>query len=163
MPVEQDENGTYILSSKDLCLIKELPEIVEMGIDSLKIEGRLKTEYYVATVINAYRNAIDDYIASVSLIQSGLKEVFAEISLGLQQYSTTAKEGLQQMLDPFTSSVTDASEQIANSITPLNDAVSDLSEFGDSIHGLLGELNKTLKPLEKSIENLNKFKEILKA
>ena len=89
--------------------------------------------------------------------------MFAEISLGLQQYSTTAKEGLQQMLDPFTSSVTDASEQIANSITPLNDAVSDLSEFGDSIHGLLGELNKTLKPLEKSIENLNKFKEILKA
>lgn len=62
MPVEQDQNGTYILSSKDLCLIKELPEIVEMGIDSLKIEGRLKTEYYLATVINAYRNAIDDYI-----------------------------------------------------------------------------------------------------
>lgn len=62
MPVEQDANGTYILSSKDLCLIKEIPEIVEMGIDSLKIEGRLKTEYYLATVINAYRNAIDDYI-----------------------------------------------------------------------------------------------------
>ena len=62
MPVEEDENGTYILSSKDLCLIKELPEIIEMGIDSLKIEGRLKTEYYLATVINTYRNAIDDYI-----------------------------------------------------------------------------------------------------
>ena len=62
MPVEEDENGTYILSSKDLCLIKELPEIIEMGIDSLKIEGRLKTEYYLATVINAYRNAIDDYM-----------------------------------------------------------------------------------------------------
>ena len=62
MPVEQDENGTYILSSKDLCLIKELPEIIEMGIDSLKIEGRLKTEYYLATVISAYRNAIDDYM-----------------------------------------------------------------------------------------------------
>ena len=62
MPVEQDKNGTYILSSKDLCLIKEIPEIVDMGIDSLKIEGRLKTEYYLATVISAYRNAIDDYI-----------------------------------------------------------------------------------------------------
>ena len=62
MPVEQDQNGTYILSSKDLCLIKEIPEIVDMGIDSLKIEGRLKTEYYLATVISAYRNAIDDYI-----------------------------------------------------------------------------------------------------
>lgn len=62
MPVEHDEKGTYIFSSKDLCLIKEIPEIVEMGIDSLKIEGRLKTEYYLATVINAYRAAIDDYI-----------------------------------------------------------------------------------------------------
>ena len=62
MPVEQDENGTYILSSKDMCLIKELPEIINMGIDSLKIEGRLKTEYYLATIINTYRVAIDDYI-----------------------------------------------------------------------------------------------------
>ena len=62
MPIEIDKYGTSIFSSKDLCLIKELPEIIDMGIDSLKIEGRLKTEYYLASVINAYRNAIDDYI-----------------------------------------------------------------------------------------------------
>ena len=62
MPVEHDDKGTYIFSSKDLCLIKEIPEILQMGIDSLKFEGRLKTEYYLATVINTYRNAIDDYI-----------------------------------------------------------------------------------------------------
>ena len=62
MPVEQDENGTYIFSSKDLCLIKEIPDVVEIAVKSLKIEGRLKTEYYMATVINAYRMAIDDYI-----------------------------------------------------------------------------------------------------
>jgi putative protease len=62
MPVETDEKGTYIFSSKDLCLIKEIPEIMEIGVDSLKIEGRLKTEYYLATVVNAYRNAIDDYM-----------------------------------------------------------------------------------------------------
>lgn len=64
MPIEHDEKGTYIFSSKDLCLIKEIPEIIEMGVDSLKIEGRLKTEYYLATVVNAYRNAIDDYMKS---------------------------------------------------------------------------------------------------
>ena len=64
MPVEQDEQGTYILSSKDMCLIKELPEIIDMGVDSLKIEGRLKTEYYLATIINTYRVAIDDYISN---------------------------------------------------------------------------------------------------
>ena len=62
MPVEYDDKGTYIFSSKDLCLIKEISEIIEMGVDSLKIEGRLKTEYYLASVVNAYRNAIDDYI-----------------------------------------------------------------------------------------------------
>lgn len=61
MPIEGSEYGTSIFSSKDLCLIKEIPEIIEMGVDSLKIEGRLKTEYYIASVINAYRNAIDDY------------------------------------------------------------------------------------------------------
>lgn len=64
MPVETDENGTYILSSKDLCLIKEIPEIIKMGVDSLKIEGRLKTEYYLASVVNVYRNAIDDYMTN---------------------------------------------------------------------------------------------------
>lgn len=61
MPVETDDKGTYIFSSKDLCLIKEIPEIIEMGVDSLKIEGRLKTEYYLASVVNTYRAAIDDY------------------------------------------------------------------------------------------------------
>ena len=62
MPVEYDDKGTYIFSSKDLCLIKEIPDIVELGVDSLKIEGRLKTEYYLASVVSAYRNALDDYM-----------------------------------------------------------------------------------------------------
>lgn len=61
MPIETSQYGTSIFSSKDLCLIKEIPEIIDMGIDSVKIEGRLKTEYYIASVVNAYRNAIDDY------------------------------------------------------------------------------------------------------
>ncbi len=61
MPIETNEYGTSIFSSKDLCLINEIPEIIDMGVDSLKIEGRLKTEYYVASIVNVYRNAIDDY------------------------------------------------------------------------------------------------------
>jgi len=65
MPVEQDEYGTYIFSSKDICLIKELPEIISMGVDSLKIEGRLKTEYYLATIINTYRIAIDECFENI--------------------------------------------------------------------------------------------------
>lgn len=60
-PVYEDEKGTYIFNSKDLCLIEHIPEIIESGVTSLKIEGRVKTEYYVASVVKAYREAIDAY------------------------------------------------------------------------------------------------------
>ena len=59
--IDFDEKGTYIFSSKDMCLINQIPEICDMGMNSLKIEGRLKTEYYLATVVRTYRKAIDDY------------------------------------------------------------------------------------------------------
>ncbi len=60
-PVYEDEHGTYIFNSKDLCLIEHIPEIIEGGISSMKIEGRVKTEYYVASVVKVYREAIDEY------------------------------------------------------------------------------------------------------
>ena len=59
--IDYDEKGTYIFSSKDLCLLKQIPTIIDMKMDSLKVEGRLKTDYYLATIIRAYRKAIDDY------------------------------------------------------------------------------------------------------
>ena len=62
--IDYDEKGTYIFSSKDLCLLKQIPVISDMQMDSLKVEGRLKTDYYLATIIRAYRKAIDDYYAS---------------------------------------------------------------------------------------------------
>ena len=61
MPVIEDEEGTYIMNSKDLCMIEYIPDIIESGITSLKIEGRMKTTHYVATVVRAYRMAIDSY------------------------------------------------------------------------------------------------------
>lgn len=60
-PITEDEKGTYIMNSKDLCMLNYIPELIEAGVDSFKIEGRVKSEYYVATVINQYRKAIDDY------------------------------------------------------------------------------------------------------
>ncbi|MBE6051111.1 MAG: U32 family peptidase [Clostridium sp.] len=60
-PIEEDSHGTYIMNSKDLCMIEHIPELMEAGISSLKIEGRNKSEYYVAIVVNAYRKAIDLY------------------------------------------------------------------------------------------------------
>lgn len=79
MPIEMDENSTSIFSSKDLCLIREIPEIIEMGVDSLKIEGRLKTEYYLASIINVYRNAIDDYYKSPEEFKANLDKYINEI------------------------------------------------------------------------------------
>ena len=64
LPVYENERGTYIFNSKDLCMIEHIPEMVEAGIDSFKIEGRMKTALYVATVARVYRRAIDDYFES---------------------------------------------------------------------------------------------------
>lgn len=64
MPVFEDENGTYIMNSRDLCMIEHIPDIVEAGVTSLKIEGRMKSSFYVATVVKAYRKAIDEYLRS---------------------------------------------------------------------------------------------------
>ncbi len=61
MPVYEGDNGTFIFNSKDLCLIEHLPELIEAGITSLKIEGRMKTAYYAASVVKAYREALDAY------------------------------------------------------------------------------------------------------
>ena len=61
MPVEENERGTYIFNSRDLCMIDHIPELVDAGIDSFKVEGRMKTALYVATVARAYRHAIDDF------------------------------------------------------------------------------------------------------
>ena len=63
-PINQDESGTYIFNSKDLCMINHIPELDRAGIDSFKIEGRAKSEYYTAIVTYAYRNAIDEYLKS---------------------------------------------------------------------------------------------------
>ena len=63
-PIEEDQHGTYIMNSKDLCMIKHIPELIKSGIHSLKIEGRMKSEFYVASVVKAYREAVDSYIAN---------------------------------------------------------------------------------------------------
>ena len=73
-PVEEDERGTYILNSRDLCMIEYLPQIIESGITSAKIEGRMKSIFYVATVVHGYRRALDAYFAdpeTIVLIRNG--------------------------------------------------------------------------------------------
>lgn len=86
--IDFDENGTYIFSSKDLCLINQIPIIMEMGMDSLKIEGRLKTDYYLATITRAYRMAIDDYYKSSEnfKLKKYLEEIEKVKTRGLSEF-----------------------------------------------------------------------------
>ena len=63
-PIEETAEGTYIFNSKDLCLLEQIPELIKIGVDSLKIEGRMKSVFYVGTVVRAYRKALDDYQAN---------------------------------------------------------------------------------------------------
>ncbi len=65
-PINEERNGTYIFNSRDLCMIEHIPELVNAGVDSFKIEGRAKSEYYTAIVTYAYRNAIDEYLKNPS-------------------------------------------------------------------------------------------------
>lgn len=62
-PIEEDDRGSYIMNSRDLCMLDSLPDMIQAGITSLKIEGRMKSAYYVATVVSAYRKALDAYMA----------------------------------------------------------------------------------------------------
>ncbi|MCM1025811.1 MAG: U32 family peptidase C-terminal domain-containing protein [Roseburia sp.] len=89
LPVYENERGTYIFNSKDLCMIEHIPEMAEAGIDSFKIEGRMKNALYVATVARTYRKAIDDYFASEETYRKNMEWYRAEISkCTYRQYST---------------------------------------------------------------------------
>lgn len=80
MPVEEDDRGTYIFNSKDLCMIEHIPEMIDAGIYSFKIEGRMKTKLYVAAAARTYREAIDDYLKSEELYRSKIDHYKEEIS-----------------------------------------------------------------------------------
>ena len=88
-PVCEDDNGTYIFSAKDLCLMPVLPQLIQAGVASLKIEGRMKTEYYVATVTAAYRRALDLYAEDPAAFEAALPALMAELQCASHRDSDT--------------------------------------------------------------------------
>lgn len=80
LPVYENERGTYIFNSKDLCMIEHIPEMIDAGIDSFKIEGRMKTALYVATVARTYRKAIDDYLENLDKYEANMPWYLDQIS-----------------------------------------------------------------------------------
>lgn len=89
LPVEENERGTYIFNSKDLCMIEHIPDLCKAGIDSFKIEGRMKTALYVANVARIYRMAIDDYYKDASLYEEKIPYYKAELEKGTYRQFTT--------------------------------------------------------------------------
>ncbi len=80
LPVEEDDRGTYIFNSKDLCMVDKIPDLIDAGIDSFKVEGRMKTNLYVAVTARTYREAIDDYFESPEFYYSKIEHYKEEIS-----------------------------------------------------------------------------------
>ena len=89
LPVEENERGTYIFNSKDLCMIEHIPELVEAGVDSFKIEGRMKTALYVAVVARTYRQAVDDYFEDPEKYKKNIPYYQAEIAKCTYRQFTT--------------------------------------------------------------------------
>lgn len=113
LPVYENERGTYIFNSKDLCMIEHVPELVAAGIDSFKIEGRMKTALYVACVARTYRKAIDDFFESEEKYRANMEWYRAEI----------AKCTYRQFTTGFYFGKPDENTQIYDSNTYVNESV----------------------------------------
>lgn len=136
LPVYENERGTYIFNSKDLCMIEYIPEMIEAGIDSFKIEGRMKTALYVATVARTYRKAIDDYLESEEKYRANMDWYRAEI----------AKCTYRQFTTGFYFGKTDENTQIYDNNTYVNEYI---------YLGIVEEINKDTRLVR--IEQRNKF------
>jgi putative protease len=128
LPVEEDDRGTYIFNSKDLCMVEHIPELVDAGIDSFKIEGRMKTALYVATVARTYRKAIDDYRTSP-------EEYYAHMDYYREEIS---KCTYRQFTTGFYFGRTDENSQIYDSNTYQKEytyigMVQDITEAGEVV------------------------------
>ena len=141
-PVYENERGTYIFNSKDLCMIEYVPEIVAAGIDSLKIEGRMKTALYVATVARTYRKAIDAYFESEETYRAHMDWYKAEISKCTYRQFTTG----------FYFGKPDENTQIYDSNTYVNEYI----YLGIIEEAAQKEANGVAKQLVR-IEQRNKF------
>jgi putative protease len=161
LPVYENERGTYIFNSKDLCMIEYIPEIIKAGIDSLKIEGRMKTALYVACVARTYRRAIDDYFESEEKYRQNLDWYRAEI----------AKCTYRQFTTGFYFGKPDENTQIYDSNTYVNEYVylgivenvdeNGLAKFEQRNKFAVGDTIELMKPDGRnlSVKVLNMYNE----
>ena len=145
--------------------LESLPQTVKDATDALTKSSEQLAEANATTVENIKdvskntSSTVIKYVEDIKTIQGGLTGIFAEIQTGLDQYSKAVKESLQDMLSPFTTSVTAATERVGNAIAPLNDAVSDLGRFDDKIRKVLVEIENIFKTIEIDLQQLSDIKQ----
>ncbi len=159
LPVYENERGTYIFNSKDLCMIEHIPEMIAAGIDSFKIEGRMKTALYVATVARTYRKAIDDYLESEEKYCANMDWYLAEISkCTYRQFTTGFYFGKPDENTQIYDNNTYVNEYtylgIVGSLRPVPGADSGTDGFGNAGGGIAGQGGAHLCA---RIEQRNKF------
>lgn len=152
LPVFENDRGTFLFNSKDLNMIEHIPELVDAGIDSFKIEGRMKTALYVATVARTYRRAIDDYFVSEEQYRANMDWYRTEIAKCTYRKFTTG----------FYFGKADENTQIYDESTYVSEyiylgTVSAVTEAGAASGAAAAESGNVPKPLCARIEQRNKF------
>ena len=152
LPVFENDRGTFLFNSKDLNMIEHIPELVDAGIDSFKIEGRMKTALYVATVARTYRRAIDDYFVSEEQYRANMVWYRTEIAKCTYRKFTTG----------FYFGKADENTQIYDESTYVSEyiylgTVSAVTEAGAASGAAAAESGNVPKPLYARIEQRNKF------
>ena len=176
-PIEEHEEGTFIMNSKDLCMIEHIDEMIEAGIASLKIEGRVKSEYYLATVIRSYRMAIDAYYADPenykydpSLLEEIKKVSHRDFTTGF--FYGQANEDSQVYEDnsyirgyDFVGIVLDYDEETKIATIEQRNRVfvgEEIEIFGPGIKHFDYKIEKMLDDKDREIDVANKAKQIFK-
>ncbi|MBR1477576.1 MAG: U32 family peptidase [Lachnospiraceae bacterium] len=147
LPLEENERGTFIFNSKDLCMIEHIPELMDAGIDSFKIEGRMKTALYAATVARTYRKAIDDYIEAPEKYRKNMEWYKAEIGkCTYRKFSTGFYFGKPDENSQIYDESTYVSEAVYLGTIEAVDEKSGLSCFEQKNKFSVGDMIQIMKP-----------------
>lgn len=162
LPVYENDRGTYIFNSKDLCMVEYIPEIIEAGIDSLKIEGRMKTALYVATVARTYRKAIDDFFESEEKYRENMEWYRAEIAkCTYRQFTTGFYFGKPDENTQIYDNNTYVNEYIYLGIieeiaerTPINGTIRTMARFEQRNKFCVSDAIEIMKPDGRNVETI---------
>ena len=146
--------------------ISELPKVIGDATQSIQSAGEnieasnkevSETFTTLAELNEETKNQLNGFIGNLKTVQDGLKGIFAEVNEGLTLYADTSRSGLQTMLDPFSTSVADASDKIANAIAPLSDAIDELQVFSDGISSTVKSFSTEINAFGKVMNQLSKI------